>query len=672
AETMQAALLAAAQRQVRQREELYQVFEQAPAAIVLLRAPDHRIEYVNPAYAQLFPGVALRGRLLAEAHPGIVASGVLAHLDRVYETGEPYVGEEQPVELLPVPGQPAQTHYFNFTYQPYREEGRTVGVSIFAYDVTSGVLARRAATQALEQRRGELQRIFEQAPVAIFVLRGVQYVLEVVNPLMGEMLGRPAGALLGRPYFEAVPELASQGYPELLAQVWHTGQAVTVQESPARLARHEPNETGYFNFVYQPLYDGSQLVAVLCVAVEVTDQVLARRQVEQLNHELETRVRERTREVQAARAEAERQRALLQAMFAQAPVAIALFQGEEIRVTAANPMMAATWGYTPEQVIGRPLVEGVPELRGQGFDDLLRQVLTTRVPVTGTETPATMRRAGQLKTTYYNFVYQPLYSAEGEVLGVIDVATEVTEQVEARRQVEQLNQELESRVLERTRQLSEQQALLRQILGQVPASIATLSGPEHRFSFFNELYQSLSSNRTELGLTAAEVLPEVVAQGFIDLLDRVYLTGEPFVGTDMAAELYDTQLGHNRRYYIDFIYQPLFDGQRRVQGILAFILDVTDRVLARQQAEESQVRVQELNEELAGINEELRATNEELHTSNSRLVRTNTDLDTFVYTASHDLKAPINNIEGLLNALRDYLPTDADADPTAMVPRLLK
>jgi len=79
------------------------------------------------------------------------------------------------------------------------------------------------------------------------------------------------------------------------------------------------------------------------------------------------------------------------------------------------------------------------------------------------------------------------------------------------------------------------------------------------------------------------------------------------------------------------------------------VTDVTDHVVAREQ-------VQRLNQELAAINEELTATNEDLHESNTRLTRTNHDLDTFVYTASHDLKAPITNIEGILLALSAQLP----------------
>jgi signal transduction histidine kinase len=109
------------------------------------------------------------------------------------------------------------------------------------------------------------------------------------------------------------------------------------------------------------------------------------------------------------------------------------------------------------------------------------------------------------------------------------------------------------------------------------------------------------------------------------------------------------------------VYQPL----RNPTGVLDIICvatEVTTQVVARQQ-------VQALNEELAAINEELTATNEELHESNNRLTRTNAELDTFVYSASHDLKAPITNIEGLLLAMRRHLPPQAMQ--TELVPQLL-
>jgi signal transduction histidine kinase len=93
-----------------------------------------------------------------------------------------------------------------------------------------------------------------------------------------------------------------------------------------------------------------------------------------------------------------------------------------------------------------------------------------------------------------------------------------------------------------------------------------------------------------------------------------------------------------------------------VQGFYTLVTDVTEQTEARQQ-------VQELNEELAAMNEEMLVANEELRDTNNRLIHTNVDLDTFVYTASHDLKAPIANIEGLLLALQQQLPAAVIQDP---------
>ncbi|MBW3130891.1 PAS domain-containing protein [Hymenobacter profundi] len=334
------------------------------------------------------------------------------------------------------------------------------------------------------------------------------------------------------------------------------------------------------------------------------------------------------------------ERNLLHAILTQSPVAIGLFQGDDCTVAAANDQLCAMWGYAPAEVVGRPLLEGVPELRGQGFAELIRQVADTRTPFVGTEVAADVLQNGQVETRYFNFVYQPLYNADGTVLGIIDIVIDVTEQVLARQRVQELNEELasineelratneeylnanaaldhtqqalqllneelEARVTRRTQeaqvalreaehqreQLQVQQSLLQQIMGQVPAAIATLNGPEHRYSFFNDQYRVLSAGRAQIGLPVAQVLPEVVDQGFIDLLDGVFTMGEAFAGTEMAVLLHDPTTGQPEQRYIDFIYQPLFDAQHRVQGVLAFILDVTDRVLARQQVDTLQAEM---------------------------------------------------------------------------------
>ncbi|GAB3637888.1 hypothetical protein GCM10027422_34780 [Hymenobacter arcticus] len=149
-----------------------------------------------------------------------------------------------------------------------------------------------------------------------------------------------------------------------------------------------------------------------------------------------------------------------------------------------------------------------------------------------------------------------------------------------------------------------------------------------------------------LGQPFFEALPELAGQGLREVLDGVRRTGTAFVAQERAIRLahHSEEVG-----FYTFTYEPLRDEQGHLVAITCIAIDVTPQVRARE-------RVQELNEKLAIINEELQASNEQLGESNRQLTRTNVDLDTFVYTASHDLKAPITNIESIVLALRDTLP----------------
>jgi len=192
----------------------------------------------------------------------------------------------------------------------------------------------------------------------------------------------------------------------------------------------------------------------------------------------------------------------LQRVFEQAPAAIAVYRGPNHVIELANPTVDRLWGRTQEQLLGKGLFEALPEVAGLGYEELLDGVMATGEPHVAYAMEAQHDRNGHRETVYWDFVYVPMYDDAGHIDGAMVVANEVTEQVRARRKMEQLNQELEMRVTARSaetraalfeaeqqrEQLRTQQALLGQILGQVPAFIATLSGPEHRFTFLNGLY----------------------------------------------------------------------------------------------------------------------------------------------------------------------------------------
>jgi signal transduction histidine kinase len=348
---------------------------------------------------------------------------------------------------------------------------------------------------------------------------------------------------------------------------------------------------------------------------------------------LENALRESQAAAQQAYAEVEQQRQRFREVLTQMPAYIAVYQGPDHIYQFVNPAYQSLFPH--RSFLGRPFREGTPESVELGVAALFDQVYQTGEPVYLREMEGwfDFHGNGQPVQVFLNISLHPLCDVHGRVDGVLDFTYDVSQQVRARQQVDQLNQELETRVQQRTAQLAEQQGILRQILSTVPAAIATLSGPEHRFSFANDRYQYLVGHRVRMGLSVSEALPEAVEQGVIELLDRVYQTGEPFIGTEIMIML-EQPPGPPHHYAYNLAYLPLHDGQGQVQGILVFAVEVNEQVQARR-------KVQHLNQQL--------------HTANARLTRTNADLDTFIYTASHDLKAPITNIEGLIHALRHEL-----------------
>jgi len=155
--------------------------------------------------------------------------------------------------------------------------------------------ARERATRAeLEAERQRLHGVFMQAPVAITILRGPEHVVELANPRMCRVWGRTVEQVLGRPLFEALPELAGQGLEALLSGVLATGVPYVGTELPVKIARLEGGalEEVYFNFVYEPMRNpAGHVEAVLAVASDVTQEVQTRRRIEVLRAQAEEGIR---------------------------------------------------------------------------------------------------------------------------------------------------------------------------------------------------------------------------------------------------------------------------------------------------------------------------------------------------------------------------------------------
>jgi signal transduction histidine kinase len=193
---------------------------------------------------------------------------------------------------------------------------------------------------------------------------------------------------------------------------------------------------------------------------------------------------------------------------------------------------------------------------------------------------------------------------------------------------------------------------------QAPAPIVILDGADLVYELINPAYQQIFPGRELLGKPLLEALPEVEGTPIHSILRQVYQTGETFVAQEMPLMLARHQGGALEEIYWTFTYQARRNRQGDVDGVLVFAHEVTDQVLARRGVEESARQAAE--------------SNQQLELANEHLQRINNELDNFVYTASHDLKAPILNIEGLLKALeRQIGPEVLQKDTVGHTYRLL-
>ena len=146
-------------------------------------------------------------------------------------------------------------------------------------------------------------------------------------------------------------------------------------------------------------------------------------------------------------------------------------------------------------------------------------------------------------------------------------------------------EEAEQRIAERDR--------LRMLFTQAPSFFCVLKGPEHRFELVNESYLRLVGPRDLEGKTVLQALPEVADQGFIELLDRVYRTREPYVGRSVEVRLLPLAEGALAPRYVDFVYQPIIDDKGACTGIFVDGSDVTEKVEAERGLKELNAQLEQ-------------------------------------------------------------------------------
>lgn len=186
------ARILAERRTLAERERLRRMFEQAPGFMAMLRGPDHVFELVNVAYRQLVGHRDVVGHPVRDALPEIAGQGFYELLDEVYRNGEAYVGRAMSVDLQHEPNAPSEQRFVDFVYQPIRgEDGSVSGIFVQGSDITQELRIRAE----LQGRQDQLAAFISQS-TAGFAQVDLAGVFTLVNDRFCEIAGRPREELL--------------------------------------------------------------------------------------------------------------------------------------------------------------------------------------------------------------------------------------------------------------------------------------------------------------------------------------------------------------------------------------------------------------------------------------------------------------------------------------------
>ncbi len=346
--------------------------------------------------------------------------------------------------------------------------------------------------------------LFSQAPVAMSLLIGDDFTIHSANPQILELWGKD-DTVIGKSLFEVLPEIQSQGFVEILDSVYRNGEIFNGNKWPVFLEKYGVSKEHFFNFIYAPVYnDDGEIIGVSIVATEITDQVISEKKLKDSEYRFESLIKK-------------------------SDYSIAIYRTEELFIEFANEPMFKTWG-KDASVIGMKLEDALPELEGQPFIGILKDIFRTGETYTAKEDRVELIVDGILQTFYYNFSYKPLKNPSGEVYAIINMAVNVTDIVMARKEVQ------------------ESEKKLRDLADSMPQFVWTCDH-NGQITYMNESwyrYTGFTENQDQTQLVKAMMRPETV--GKVDQAwEESVRTSSPFV---MEYELEDPKQKGNYRWFL--------------------------------------------------------------------------------------------------------------------------
>lgn len=316
---------------------------------------------------------------------------------------------------------------------------------------------------------------------------------------------------------------------------------------------------------------------------------------------------------------AEKSKQELYSFMMQSPSPFMILLGPEFRFFLANP---AYERYAGRKVRGKTVIEAFTAEEVRDFLPILEDVYKIGKPYIGKEIPLNLPDAeGIIRHSFINLGFHAYRGEDGTIKGIIADVQDVTEQVQARHEIEKSKTALEAEKFK-----------LESIFNFSPAAMAMWRGPDLIFEKINPEYQRIFGDRQLIGKPFLEALPEFKDQVFGKIILDVLNTGEGYFAKDTLARIAKEKDGSLEDRYYDFAYVRINDTDGNPYGVYNHSVDVTAKVLAQQELEKAA---------------------DELLLAKNDAERANSLKSSFLANMSHEIRTPLGAIIGFTDLLRE-------------------
>lgn len=512
---------------------------QAPVAMCILRGRDLVVEIANEQMLAIWGKSAgqVMNKPIFEGLPESKNQGLEVLLENVYTTGEKLVANERPVKL-PRNGK-VETTYLNFVYDALKETDGTIsGIVAIAIEVTPQVEAR----SKVEESEQKVRALVENAPFPIAVYVGREMIVELANQSIIDIWGK-GNNVIGKSFKELLPELDNQLVFEQIEKVFTTGESFHTKNTPLDLIVDGKSRTYYFNYSFTPLYDlAGNIYGVMNTGVDLTGLNIAKKQIEESKR-------------------------LYEAITQNTPDLIYVFD-LDYRFTYANEALLNMWGRTWDDAIGRGMLElGYESWHAAMHEREIDQIIATKTTVRG----EVSFPHSTLGNRIYDYILVPVIDQDGEVEAIAGTTRDVTQLIEARKQIEESEQNIRSMVL------------------QSPIGICVMDADTLVTEIVNDSFVEIAGKPYDeiAGKYFWDTFAET-KQYYESALSKVIQEGESFFANEVEMML--IRHGKEDLIHVTFVYAPLKSIDGTVKKVAVWVLDNTPQVNARRKIEEADKR----------------------------------------------------------------------------------